>query len=168
MITKRTMKGKPIIGFSSIYFNGNTRAIFEYMQTNLDEYDVFWVAKNLSTFRHVKKTGGKVFLMNGLLGLPYFLKTDVWIVAHSGLGNIPLLSKKNYKIVQTWHGIGPKGLNLNNLYEKYDAWCVTSDFSKQRHIELWNAPPKKIYITGFAEMDRLYRYLKHSKKELLE
>lgn len=163
-IKKDNDKQKIVVGFSNIYYNGNPRAVFEEMIKNPNKYEVFWVAKNLRSIRDVKKMGGKAFLLYGLLGLPYFLRTDVWVLAHTGMGNIPFLPQKNYKIVMTWHGIGPKGIHhTQKEYDNCDAWCVPSKFSKKRHIELWNANPKKLYVTGFAEMDRLRQFLKKDK-----
>jgi CDP-glycerol glycerophosphotransferase len=159
---------KPIIGFSNIYYNGQPRAVFEYMLKLKDKYEIFWIGEHLKTIKEVKKAGGNAFLLDGLLGIPKFLKTDLWIISHIGR-DIPFLPHKNFKIIQLWHGIGPKGINFRkNDYEKYDGWCVASEYSKKRHIELWDAIPEKLFVTGFAEMDILRNYLKMDKEELIK
>ncbi len=169
LLMRKKKNIKTIVGFSNIYYTGNPRAVFEYMLKHPDKYEVFWAAKNLRTLKDVKRAGGRAFMINGILGIPHFLKADVWVIAHTGMGNIPFLPHKNYKIVQLWHGIGPKGINHKREdYKICDAWCVPSEFSKQRHIILWNAPPEKLYVTGFPEMDMLYKYLKTRKEKLLK
>ena len=166
---KKEKKTKIVIGFSNTYYTGNPRAVFEYMMRYPDKYDVFWVAKNRCTIKEIKKAGGKVFYIYGLLGISYFLRADVWVLAHTGIGNIPFLPHRNYKLVQLWHGIGPKGINHTKKdYEAHDLWCVSSEFSKERHITLWGAPPTKLRVTGFARMDTLHKYLNVKRKKLLE
>lgn len=97
--------------------------------------------------------------------MPFFLITNVWIVAQVGRDKIPFLPHKNYKLIQLFHGCGPKGiLHTEKDLDIYDAWCVPSNFIKQRYIELWEAPPEKIYATGYARMDLLLKYLKLPKK----
>jgi len=166
---KQIKNDKPIIGFSNIYYNGNPRAVFEYMLKNDKNFDIFWAAKNIKSIKEVRNIGGKVFLINSLFGIPYFLKTDIWIVSHGGMGNIPYIPHRNYKLIQLKHGVGPKGtVHSKEEFDKYDAWCVSSEFIKKRHIELWDAPPKKIISTGFARMDMLFNYLREDKKILLK
>jgi len=166
---KKDKPKKLVVGFSNIYYTGNPRAVFEYMLQHPDKYEVFWAAKNLRSIKDVKKARGKAFMINGLLGIPYFLRADVWVLAHTGIGNIPFLPHRNYKLVQLWHGIGPKGINHTKKdYETHDLWCVSSEFSKERHIALWDAPTKKLHVTGFARMDTLHKYLKATRETLLE
>ena len=160
-------KKRIVVGFSNIYYTGNPRAVFEYMMQHPDKYDVFWVAKNWRTVKDVKKTGGKVFYIYGLLGIPYFLKADVWVLAHTGIGNIPFLPHKNYKLIQTWHGVGPKPIGRKaEDYDPYDVWCVPSIFCKKREIEIYKAPEEKIKVTGMARLDTLHKYLKLPKQKL--
>ena len=106
--------------------------------------------------------------MNGIFGIPYFLKTDVWVVAHKGKV-IPLLPHKNYKVIQLWHSSGGiKGVaHRKEDFDMFDAWCVSSEYAKKRHTELWNAPQEKIYVTGSARTDLLNNYLKTKKETLL-
>lgn len=168
IFTKKRKKRKTTIGFSNLYYTGNPRAVFECILKNNGKYEIFWVARNLRTIKDVQKAGGKSFFINGFLGIYRFLKTDLWIIAHTGR-DIPFLPHKNFRIIQLWHGIGPKGISPSKKdYDKYDAWCVASEYSKQRHIELWDAPNEKIIVTGYAEMDRLLQYLNSNRNDLLK
>lgn len=168
LFIRKRKKTKPIIGFSNIYYNGNPRAVFEYMLKHEDKYEIFWAAMNLKSLKDVKKSGGKAFLIDGIFGIPYFLKADIWVVAHKGR-DVPFLPHKNYRIIQLWHALGTKGIPRNKeTFEEFDAWCVSSDFSKDKYIELWDAPSEKLFVTGFAEMDTLFKHLKTEKSILLD
>jgi CDP-glycerol glycerophosphotransferase (TagB/SpsB family) len=168
LIRGNKKKTKPIIGFSNLHFNGNPRAVFEYMLKHKQDYDIFWVSRNLRTIKNVQKAGGKAFLINGLSGIPYFLNTDLWVVAHKG-NDIPFLPHKNYKVIQLWHAAGIKATDVRKKhFEKYDKWCISSDYVKNRYITLRGASPERLYVSGFARMDMLYNYLKMPKRELLK
>lgn len=171
LFMRKRKNKKPILAFTNLYYNGNPRAVFEYLQNHKEKYEIFWVARNIKSLKDVRKMGGKAFLNNeleGILGLSYFLRTDIWIIAHIG-SDIPLLPHKNYKVIQVKHGVGPKGsMPTKRDFDAHDAWCVPSEFIKKRHIMLWDAPPEKLYVTGFTKMDTLYKYLKKPKEKLLK
>lgn len=167
---KKNKNSKPTIGFSNLYYNGHPRAIFEYiLKHKKDNYEIFWIAMNSRTIKDVRKAGGTAFKINGLLGIPYFLKTDLWVVAHKGR-DIPFLPHKDYKIIQLWHSsVGMKGIkHFKEDFEFYDNWLVSSEFSKKRYMELWNAPENKLSVTGSARTDTLYNYFKIPKEQLLD
>jgi len=160
-------KGKrKIIAFTSIYYNGNAKAVFEFMRKN-EKYDCYWIARNIKSFKDVKRAKGNViYAYFPFTGINYILNTNAIVTNDSYL---TFLFPKKYIKIQLWHGIGPKGGRRDiSAYEKIDAWCVASEFSKKRHIMLWNAPEEKLYATGFARMDFLYNYLKMPKEKLLE
>ncbi|EDY36277.1 CDP-Glycerol:Poly(glycerophosphate) glycerophosphotransferase superfamily [Aciduliprofundum boonei T469] len=62
--------------------------------------------------------------------------------------------------------MGPKGITFTKEDYESHYFCVASEFSKKRHIELWNAPPEKLFVTGFARLDRLLKYLQKPTDEL--
>jgi len=167
---QKKKKGKVAIAFSSVHYTGNPRAVYErIMEKYSDKYDCYWVAKRWETIRHVKEKGGMVFYSYSLLGILWFLKTDVWIRSHPGLDVFSFLPNKNYELIQLWHGVGPKGSVFSKEdFEMHDAWCFASTYVKQRYIKLWNPPLEKLYVTGFAEMDMLYNYLETPKEKLLQ
>ena len=164
----RKKDGKIVIGFSNLYFNGNTRAVFEYVQNHLEKYEVFWFADDFNSLQKVRKSGSKAFLKNGILGIPYFYKADVWITGRTGGINIPALPHKKYITIQLFHGIGVKPKHRKkNYYAPYDVWCLPSTYSKKRQIELYNAPSHKIQVTGFPRIDSLVKYLDYPKEKIL-
>jgi CDP-glycerol glycerophosphotransferase len=169
---KKAKNQKIVVGFQNLYYNGNPRAVFEYMRKFPDKYDCYWIAKNRCSYLDVKRNIGKVFYMNSIIGIPQFLRTDIWVIAHASMREIPSLPHKNYKIVQLWHGIGYKSHNRKpSYYDSLDIWCTTSNWIKNRHVKLWKAPEELFQITGYPRLDRLYQYANldlESKKKIYE
>ncbi|RLF57196.1 MAG: hypothetical protein DRN25_06920, partial [Thermoplasmata archaeon] len=74
-VGKRKTTDKVVVGFSNLYYNGNPKAVFEYMLKYPEKYEVFWLARNFSTIRKLRREKKKVFFINGFFGIPIFLKT---------------------------------------------------------------------------------------------
>ncbi|MFW6121218.1 MAG: CDP-glycerol glycerophosphotransferase family protein [Petrotogales bacterium] len=160
--------GRPVIAFTGLYYNGNSRAVFEYLRNEYaDKYCCYWIARNLKSFFDVKKNGGKVVYVYFPFSLASsILKTDVLVTNDSSLSF--LFKYKKPKIVQLWHGVGFKG--RTSVVEGVDVWCEASDFTKKRRIENYGIDENKIYVTGLARMDKLLNYLKDdsSKKKICD
>ncbi|MCD6411131.1 MAG: CDP-glycerol glycerophosphotransferase family protein [Thermoplasmata archaeon] len=158
-----TNKEKSVIAFTSVYYNGNARAVFEKMEKQ-SKYKCYWVARNMITFRYMRRIRKNV--VYAYFPFPHIRmikSTDVLVTNDTYLTF--LFQRERCKFIQLWHGVGPKGIAPDD-YELCDARCVTSDFTKHRHLELWKAPLEKLYVTGFARMDRLYNLLKLPKEEI--
>ncbi|RKX93394.1 MAG: hypothetical protein DRP84_08500 [Spirochaetes bacterium] len=158
----RRKKNKRIIAFTGLYYNGNSRAVYDYIRKNRKynrRYVCYWIARNRISLSDIKKEGGNVvYVFFPFSGIRYLLNTDAVVTNDSFLS---ILFPNKPKMIQLWHGVGPKGEKRDKIdYEEIDAWCVSSEYTKQRHIELWGAPPEKLFVTGFARMDTLLRYLK--------
>jgi len=170
LISDKKSDKKIKIAFDSIHFTGNPRAVYEKINEKYsDKYECYWIAKRKETIKQIKKRKGKVVYSYSVFGLSKFLKTKIWIRSHPGMGVFSFLPTNEYKLIQLWHGIGPKGINHPpEEYNMHDIWCVSSKYAKKRHIELWDAPKEKLFVTGFAEMDLLYKYIKMKKEKLLD
>ena len=161
---KKKEKKKKVIAFTSLYYNGNAKAVYEYMRKDKN-YMCYWIARNRRSFLDVKRGGGYVvYCYFPFVEAKHILNTDAVVTNDSFL---LILFPHKPKTIQLWHGVGPKGIEGDD-YTLCDARCVSSRYTKRRHIELWNAPPEKLYVTGFARMDFLYNYLKIPKEKLLE
>ena len=65
--------------------------------------------------------------------------------------------------------MGPKGITFTKEnYNIHIGICVPSEFIRKRHIELWDAPSEKIYVTGEAKIDYLLELTRYSKEKLIE
>jgi len=161
-LKKKKEKNK-VVAFTGLYYNGNARAVYEYLRKN-EDYVCYWIARNRKSFLDVKRSGGRViYCYFPFLGIKYILNTDVIVTNDSFLS---ILFPYKPKMIQLWHGEGPKGITLS--YEECDVWCVPSEFIKDRHIKLWRAPAKKLKICGSPRLDMLNNYLRQSKEKLLK
>ena len=161
-LKKKGEKNK-VVAFTSLYYNGNARAVYEYMRKN-EDYVCYWIARNRKSFLDVKRSGGHViYCYFPFLGIKYILNTDVIVTNDSFLS---ILFPYKPKMIQLWHGEGPKGITPS--YEECDVWCVPSEFIKDRHIKLWKAPAKKLKICGSPRLDMLNNYLRQPKEKLLK
>ncbi len=172
---KRTKKHKKIIIFTNLYYTGNTRAVYERMleRTDLkDRYDVYWMTSNIKEYIKMKRDGLPVIYKHGLIGVRIYRDADLWVLAHLGRANLPIIMHNKYrelKKIQLGHGVGPKATKgVNREYDLFDATCLSSEFIRNRHITLWNAPPEKLFVTGFARLDLLLKYLNKPKSQLLK
>ena len=171
---KPVKKDRKIVIFTNLYYTGNPRAVYERMLERKDtrqKYDIYWMTSNLNEFFKLRKEGKPVLYKHGLLSIRTYLSADLWVLAHIGAMNFPAILQFQYrslKKLQLWHGVGPKGADFTGSYDEFDAWCMPSEFIKKKHIELWNAPPQKLYVTGFARLDQLLKYLQTPPDKLRE
>ena len=160
-IRTKKFTDKTVVAFTSIHYNGNSKAIFEYMK-NLDDYECYWIARNIRSLRDLEETNGQVvYAFFPIISMKYLLNTDIIVTSDTPLNS--LFFYKKPKVIQLWHGICPKGIipkheDTSDLY----AWCVSSEYIKQRYIKLYNIPKKKLYVTGHAALDTLYVYLQQN------
>ena len=163
---------KILLCFMSKEYGGNPKEIMEYViNKHVNRYSCCWLANSKKECKSLRKSGIKAFYRYSFKGIKYFKSTDVWITDNARKDGIPLTIRKNkQKVIQTWHGIGPKGLDMDEIeaYSRYDLWCCASEYTKRRHIELFGAPENRLAVTGYARLDTLYRWSQKSKKELRE
>jgi len=159
----RKKDGKITVAFTSIYFNGNARAVFEYMTEKFqDKYSCYWIARNIVTFKYLRKLKKPViYLCFPFAASNLVANTSVLVTNDSYLR---FIFGKKIKTVQLWHGEGGKGASKPDIP---GIQCVPSQYIKKRYIELWNIDPEKLFVTGYARMDFLYRYLNIPRKYLL-
>jgi CDP-glycerol glycerophosphotransferase (TagB/SpsB family) len=159
-IKKPRKKEKKIICFTSYYYNGNAMEVYDKFRKD-SKYDCYWIARNCSSIKNAK--GKCIYAWTPLLHINILLNVDILVTSDSPLD---FLFKSKPKTIQVKHGSGPKGtIVTKEEFDKFIAWCVSSDFIKKRHIELWNAPEKKLYVTGYPRMDRLLSYLEELKNK---
>ncbi|NPA75624.1 MAG: hypothetical protein GXO25_06050 [Euryarchaeota archaeon] len=168
-------KNKPIIILTDHYGLGNPWAVFlRFMERKelLEKYDVYWMADSIESFFKIRKQNLPVIYKHGILGIKVFQNADVWVLAHYGKWNLPTPLHNRYESItkiHLGHGVGPKATKGESReYDIYDAICLSSEFIKNRHITLWNAPPNKLYPTGFARLDILLKYLQTPRDDLLK
>ena len=172
---KPLKKDKKIIIFTNLYYTGNPRAVYERMFEREDlkeKYEVYWMTSNLDEYLRMKKEGLPVLYKHGLLSVKTYKNANLWVLAHRGAINLPPVIQSQYfkvRKIQLEHGVGPKATKGEDRgYHYYTATCVSSEFIRERHIKMWNAPAEKLFATGFARLDLLLNYLKRPKEEILK
>ena len=156
-IREKKFTDKKVVAFTSVHYNGNSKAVFEYMN-NLDGYECYWIARNRKSIRDVKENKGKsIYAFFPIIAMNYLLNTDVLVTSDTALQY--LFSHKKIKVVQLWHGVCPKGLTLPEY--DFDAWCMSSEYLKQRYAKIYNLTPKKLHVTGYAALDTLFTHLQN-------
>ncbi|GAI22473.1 unnamed protein product [marine sediment metagenome] len=53
-IREKKFTDKKVVAFTSVHYNGNSKAVFEYMK-DLDNYECYWIARNRKSIRDVKE-----------------------------------------------------------------------------------------------------------------
>lgn len=154
-IRTKKFTDKPVVAFTSIHYNGNSKAVFDYMK-NLDEYECFWIARNRKSLKDIRKNNGHcIYAYLPLISMRYLLNTDVLVTSDTAFQS--LFFHKKPKVIQLWHGVCPKGLSLPEY--DFDAWCMSSEYIKKRYIKIYDLSQEKLYVTGYAGMDTLFTHL---------
>lgn len=148
---------KPVVAFTSIHYNGNSKAVFEYMK-NLGNYECFWIARNRKSLKDIRESNGHcIYAYLPLISMKSLLNTNVLVTSDTAFQS--LFFHKKPKVIQLWHGVCPKGLTLPEY--DFDVWCMSSEYIKQRYIKLYGLSPEKLHVTGYAGLDTLFKYLQN-------
>jgi len=148
------------------YYNGNSKALFEYMLSR--DKKVFFFVSNKELYRELKEKKIKnIIYQYSLEGFKIFLRARTICFTH---GQVDLLGYMQSPL-QNWiylaHGIGTKALGFlredMSLKEKFWVFLerrfyitMTSDFTKYMYISEMLINPKKVFVTGFSRNDVLY------------
>ncbi len=164
------------------YYNGNNRALFEYMVEK--EEKVLFIVNDKSLLNNLQKNLNKKYV-------------DKIVYQYSFSGIISFLRAKNICITDSWfdlmgffpsfwqnwiylgHGIGTKA--LGNLKQKLTlrdklviffrgkyAFAITSsEFDKYMFVSMYNISPKRVFITGYPRTDSLFNVQLQSKGDTI-
>jgi len=156
-IRTKKFTDKTVVAFTSIHYNGNSKAVFEYMK-NLDDYECYWIARNIKSLKDLKETKSQVvYAFFPIISMKYLLNTDILVTSDTALQSI--FFHKKLKVVQLWHGVCPKGLSLPDY--DFDAWCMSSEYIKKRYHKIYHLSPEKLHVTGYAGLDTLLTHLQN-------
>jgi len=157
------------------YYNGNAKALFEYIQTR-DDLEAYYFISKKSLFDTLSKERNNIVYHYSLKGLRLFVRARTVCITHGYadfLGYFP-------SIWQNWiylgHGIGTKALGylknklsllekLQIYFNKFYFYIITSDFDRYMFSAMNHKKPSKIIITGYPRTDELYREAELKKKK---
>jgi len=179
--SKLSKDNKKIIGFSGGYFGGaNSRVIYELMKERYDDVELFWAVSDKKLYEEFNEKGIKAYYAKDIRKIPYFLKTNVWIVDIGGKGGVPYSPFKfGSKEVGMYHGVfAPPALpidelskELKNKWKNFFLWVnhldiifVMSDTHRKIYVNYWNVKKEKIKVTGYPRIDVLVNEKNDRKK----
>ena len=79
---------KIVIAFTSIGYNGNSRAVFDELSKDT-KYECYWIARNKKSLDEVKKiNGNSIYAYFPLISIKYLLNTDILVTSDTSLGSL--------------------------------------------------------------------------------
>jgi len=158
------------------YYNGNSKALFEYMLSR--EKKVYFFVSDKKLYEElIEKKLQNVIYQYSYEGFKIFLRARTICLTHGYadlLGFMPSLFQNRICLA---HGIGTKALGFlredMSLKEKFWVFLergfyvtMTSDFTKYMYISEMLINPKRVFVTGFPRNDILYDKRYSAKKGL--
>jgi CDP-glycerol glycerophosphotransferase len=150
-------RGSNLICFTGMYYNDNSKAMFEMVRKNT-KYECYWIARNKESLKEAQKDGGVVFYyFTPLLFLNFLLKTKLVVTSTSFF---PLLFPEDCKVLQLWHGVSPKpNAKDSPLVRGVDICCVPTEQVREKYVKWFNVPVEMFRITGYPRLDTLLAYI---------
>ncbi len=150
------------------YYNGNSKALFEYMLSK-DKKVYFFVSDKKLFEELIKKKIKNVIYQYSHKGLGKFLRARTICLTHGYADLLGFIPSPSQNWIYLGHGIGTKALGflqksiplkerLFFFLEKKFYITMTSDFTKYMYVSEMLINPKKVFVTGFPRNDVLYGY----------
>ena len=158
------------------YYNGNSKALFEYMLSK-DKKVYFFVSDKKLFEELIEKKVQNVIYQYSFQGLKIFLRARTICFTHGQADLLGYMQSPWQNWIYLAHGGGTKARGF--LKEKVSLvdrfWIgiskslnviVTSDFARYLYISHFSHNPKRVFVTGFPRNDMLYDKRDLAKKEL--
>lgn len=160
---------KPLVAFSAGLgrsYNGNPKYLLEFILKNhiVPLENMIWIFSNRVSFESHSVPIKKV-MSNSIEGLRQIASSRVWITDHSYSEFGPNLLR-THKIVQLWHGVGPKREPSNSVstlkkrhirksWQRFDAIISTSAAAVPHYFDFFELQEGKVYFFGYARHEFL-------------
>lgn len=165
---------KKYIFFSLPDFQGNSRAIFEFLYSNQDENEYIWLFyqknKKLEEAIVNEYPKIKVYHVKSLIGIFHYMTSKYIFSTHKSFLGI---KSKGQIHIELWHGMPFKSMGYMEkipkkvLYSnKIDILVSTSSLTKNLLAACFKINGEKIKITGQPRCDYLNKENKKIKKKL--
>jgi CDP-glycerol glycerophosphotransferase len=86
-----------------VAFEGNAKYLYLYA-LKISKFKCVWIAKNMEVVREVRAAGGVAYHYLSLKGFVASAQASGIFLTHSMFDTVPLIWKKNQKLVDLWHG----------------------------------------------------------------
>lgn len=160
------------IGFSSYPdFSGNSKALYEDMNSKQDKYDLVWFCKDKHIAERLNKRNIKAVWDKSENFQDEFNKTEIMVITHDDYLD---LKRENQIFINLWHGLGPKKSGalsereidwIYNFSTKVNYLIATSEFGRFVYSSVFNIPFDKIKQFSQARYKWLFE---NNGKENLE
>lgn len=148
------------------FYNGNARALFEYMQTR-DDLEAYYFVSKKDLFNTLTKEQDNIVYHYSWKGLYLFLRARTVCITHGWADMLGFAASPFQNWVFLGHGVGTKALGYlkENLsfWEKllifsnrYFIYTINSDFDRYMFSAMNHKKPANIKITGYPRMDSLF------------
>lgn len=153
--------------FSSYLFQGNPKYLFQYISRYRKDIKSYWIAENEKQKSDITKLGLNSYTKKENKAYELYKVANVYIVENYREW-IPYELNKNIVIVNLWHGVGIKHIELgiednyylskniaskwirhNRLYKHNTLFLTTSKFMEKHFIEELNLNEKNIIRGGY-------------------
>lgn len=149
-------------------YRGNSKALFEFLQTNDCSVNAVWLCTNKKTYNAIKAAGYSAFFIYSPKGLYYYLVAGQFVVSSIFSYIIPF----RRRIIQLWHGVPLKKivyddckskfrLKKNSLIQRlqvgfYDYFLALSDTNVNQIKSAFGDNAKNIVISGYPANDQFF------------
>lgn len=152
-----------------IGFEGNTKYLYLYGIKHTD-FDCIFITKNKKIYKNLSLKGYKVVYYYSLKAVLLTLRAKYIFITHGLLDIPPVWFKKNNCIINVWHGIPIKKINLcdKNIRKVGRILDILRDYrtnyfisnSKRFNIyykQCFNLTDKKLKVLGLARINYLIK-----------
>jgi CDP-ribitol ribitolphosphotransferase / teichoic acid ribitol-phosphate polymerase len=158
----RSRKSQKIVVLYGHKFNGNLRALADYIAARKDSnIRCYFLTMDPAYYREVVLTNPSVpiLLMTRLADMLIVGRADAVITDH-GLHALTFLHKlTSVPFIDVWHGIPYKGFSLAHFafMKSYTEVWVSSPWIRDQYISRFEFRPEQVKATGYARVDRLVK-----------
>lgn len=148
------------------YYNGNAKALFEFLEKENDIDAYFFVSKR-DLFNELSKEKDNIVYQYSWKGLWLFLRARTVCITHGHADVLGFCQLLWQNWIYLGHGSGIKVLgylkerlsfrdHLELILGRRFIYIVPSDFSRYMFSARYKVNPRHIYVTGYPRTDTLY------------
>jgi len=159
IINRIIPKRQDLVVFNSaLDFTDNSMALFEYMDSLDEDFELVWIVKNPRDDLDIKQ-----YELNSLKALFKTFRAGYIISTHGNLSDVRVPSQV---FVNVWHGMPLKAMGYAenrdlvlpfNFDDENYYLIATSIIMKNALAACFNQDPRRIFVTGQPRNDKLFK-----------
>ncbi len=149
------------------YYNGNAKALFEYLLTR-DDLEAYYSTSKKELFNKLSKEESNVIYHYSRKGLWLFLRARTVCITHGHADFFGFFPSLWQNWVYLGHGIGTKARlflrermslseRIQTILSRTCVYIATSDFTRYLLCATYHIKAKKVFVTGYPRTDVLYK-----------